>query len=433
MRCKHNASNALRPRKQPERGLDATWYNKGFAAVAASGDPTYRTPTAAAGPGRRRPRKTRMAASDTHVQSLPVADGDGRLHLLGMTRPDLESWVTSLGQPKYRGAQLVDWIYAKGADSFAALTNLPKALRAQLHERAELYRSRVSAASVSTDGTCKLLLTWPDDRAVETVWIPEAERQTACISSQVGCPIGCRFCASGLGGLERQLTAGEIVEQALRVRQRIVAADAGRLSNIVLMGMGEPLANYEAVVAAIRIINAAWGLGIGARKITLSTVGLPRPIRRLADEGLPINLALSLHAPDDRLRRELIPAARFSINELLAACTYYFEKTGREVTLEYVLLDGVNMLERQATELVRLARRLRCNVNLLRYNPVAGLPFRRPSAAAAYEFQALLRRGGVNAHLRTSRGPDIAAACGQLRRQASEGPTPAPAGTTEMM
>ena len=350
----------------------------------------------------------------------PGAPAPDRVHLLGLTRPELEAWVESLGQPKYRASQLADWVYAKGAESFDALSNLPKALRALLHDRAELYRGRVSAESVSSDGTCKLLLTWPDDRSVETVWIPEAERHTACVSSQVGCPIGCRFCASGLGGLERQLTPGEIVEQALRVRQRIAAAGAGRLSNIVLMGMGEPLSNYDAVVAAIRIINAPWGLGIGARKITLSTVGLPRGIHRLADEGLPINLALSLHAPDDKLRRELIPAARFPISELLAACTYYFEKTGREVTLEYVLLDGVNMLERHATELVRLARRLRCNVNLLRYNPVPGLPFRRPSGPAAYEFQALLRRGGVNAHLRTSRGPDIAAACGQLRRRATE-------------
>ena len=217
----------------------------------------------------------------------------------------------------------------------------------------------------------------------------------------------------------------------MRVR-RLIREVAGpdavtppRLTNVVLMGMGEPLANYHEVVKAIRILNAPWGLGIGARKITLSTVGLPQQIRRLADEKLQLNLALSLHAPDQTLRHELIPWGKVPLPELLAACEDYFRQTGREITLEYVLLDGVNNLPQHARQLAHLARRLRGNVNLLRYNPVPGLPYVRPSAEAAYEFQRLLRDGGINAHVRTSRGRDIDAACGQLRRASQSEPTTA--------
>ena len=351
---------------------------------------------------------------------------DERRHLLGDDLPALRQWLAEGNLERYRADQIADWIYRQGAEMFEQMTNLSKELRAWLAERADVFRSRVTAESVSSDGTRKLLLTWPDDQSVETVWIPEPERHTACLSSQVGCPVGCGFCASGQPGLARNLTAGEIVEQALRV-QRLIAASAepglerpARLSNVVLMGMGEPLANYDAVVRAIRILNAPWGLNIGARKITLSTIGLPKQIRRLADEGLQLNLAFSLHAPEQKLREQLVPWGKVPLSELLAACQYYFEQTGREVTLEYVLLDGVNMEQRHAAELARIARRLRCNVNLLRYNPVPGLPFGRPSAESAYAFQRELRNHGVNAHLRTSRGQDIEAACGQLRRRLAE-------------
>ncbi len=378
-----------------------------------------------------------------------------RLHIPGLFREELQAWLVGRGEAKYRAQQILDWVYAKGAETFQQMTNLSKPLRAKLAEHADAYRSRIAAERVSADGTRKLLLRWPDGATVETVWIPEEGRNTACLSSQVGCPVGCAFCASGQGGAVRNLTAGEIVEQALRVRALVQsdpqagpasepdaprsdtppapepragssADESGarlrnrRLSNIVLMGMGEPLANYEQVLRAIRIMNAPWGLNIGARKITLSTVGLPKQIRRLADEGLQLNLALSLHAPEQELRERLIPWGRVPVAELLDACSYYFERTGREVTLEYVLLADVNMEPRHALRLARIARRLRANVNLLRYNPVAGLPFSRPSAEAAYEFQARLRAEGVNAHLRMSRGRDIDAACGQLRRRAAE-------------
>lgn len=342
-------------------------------------------------------------------------------HLPGLLLEELRSWLVGAGQERYRADQIAEWIFTKHADSFDQMTNLPQELRAWLSEHGSIYRATVTRQSVSHDGARKLLLTLPDGAEIETVWIPDGDRHTACLSSQVGCPVGCRFCASGLGGLERNLTAGEIVEQALRIRQlvhtSIAAAVTPRtLTNVVLMGIGEPLANYREVIQAIRIINAPWGLGIGARKITLSTVGLPEQIRRLAEEGLQLNLALSLHAPDDGLRQELVPWGKASIAELLDACDYYFQRTGREITLEYVLLADVNDSLSHARDLAQVARRLRCNVNLLRYNLVPGLPFERPSAAATHEFQHRLRHLGVNAHVRKSRGRDVDAACGQLRR-----------------
>lgn len=358
-------------------------------------------------------------------QSLPVVrrgEQDGRRHVLDLTLAELRRWLVEAGQPRYRAEQIVEWVYGRQAQSFDEMTNLPKDLRAWLGENAILYTSTVARERVAEDGTRKLLLTMADGAAVETVWIPEEGRHTACLSSQVGCPVGCAFCASGIAGAERDLTTGEVVEQALRVSRMVAEhAPAGegkraRLSNIVMMGMGEPLANYDAVLAALRTINASWGLNIGARKITLSTVGLPKQIKQLAEENLQINLALSLHATEEELRRELIPWGKVPLEALLSACEYYFEETGREVTLEYVLLAGVNDRPRHAVALAKIARRLRANINLLRYNPVPGLPFERPKAQEAAKFQQLVRDRGGNAHLRRSRGAEIDAACGQLRR-----------------
>ena len=246
--------------------------------------------------------------------------------------------------------------------------------------------------------------------------IPTEDRRTACISSQVGCPVGCRFCASGLGGLEGNLSAGRIVEQVWRL-SRLEGVD--RISNIVFMGMGEPLANFANVTRAIRIINAEWGFNISARKITISTVGLPQAIEKLAAEfDLPVTLALSLHAPNDTIRRDLIPWASYTtIADLLAACRKWFDKTGREITLEYTLLRGVNDRPEHATELAGIAKSLRANINLIRYNEVQGMPFQRPLTDDVLEFQRLLRARGINAHIRASRGRDIAAACGQLRHE----------------
>ncbi len=367
-----------------------------------------------------------MSVRETDTSSVAHRAAEP-VRVLGSELTDLQRWLLGEGHPRYRAVQILDWVYRKNAADFEAMSNLSRPLRTWLAERAVIYTAQVLRESVSEDGTRKLLLSWPDGATAETVWIPAEERNTACLSTQVGCPVGCRFCASGLGGLRRNLAADEIVEQALHVRRLIAEAGsegerARRLSNIVIMGMGEPLANYRELVKALRIINARWGLAIGARKITISTIGLPKQIRQLAHEELQINFALSLHAPEDELRRELVPGAGgATIAELIDACWYYFKTTGREVTLEYVLLDDVNMQPKHAEALAKIAKRLRANVNLLRYNPVPGLPFRRPSAEASYEFQRHLRERGVNVHIRASRGKDVDAACGQLRRTAGDG------------
>ncbi len=350
---------------------------------------------------------------------LPLATADSvpaTTGLLGLTEHMLARDLEAANHKPYRARQIFDWIYKHRAPGFDAMNNLPMALRTQLAERYHLYESTVAADRIASDQTRKLLLAWADGRTSECVLIPDDERRTACISTQVGCPVGCVFCASGIGGVERDLTAAQIVEQVLRVRE--LCGDGPRLSNVVFMGLDEPLANYDNVVRALRIINDGHALNIGARKITVSTVGLPKQMRRLADEKLQITLALSLHAPTDELRARLIPwAAGVKIDDLVDACRYYFEKTGREVTLEYVLLAGINDQPAQANRLADLCKQMRANVNLIRYNPVEGLPYERPTSEHAQHFLDVLRARAVNAHARRSRGLDIEGACGQLRRR----------------
>lgn len=345
---------------------------------------------------------------------------------------DLETCCREQGMPPHTADQLLDWVYRKGIIDPQQMTNISNAHREIVGKVMRFYRGTVAAHQVASDGTQKLLLAWPgsddasDDgplgviapaprRETECVMIPTERRATACISSQVGCPVGCRFCASGLGGIEGNLSRGQIVEQVHRLG---ALAAGGRITHVVFMGMGEPLANMAAVIDAIRTLNAPWGPGISARRITVSTVGLPAAIRRFARFELPVTLALSLHAPNDELRRRLIPWAQYAtIDELLDACDAYFSRTGREITLEYLLLRGVNDRPAHARELADLARRLRANVNLIRYNEVKGIPFDRPSTSDVHAFRDVLRRRGVNVHLRASRGRDIAAACGQLRHE----------------
>lgn len=360
-----------------------------------------------------------------------------RAHIFAMPLPELRQWLVERGEKRFRAEQLAEWVYQKFAPDFEPITVFSKQFRQELASVATIYRSEVVKHQTSTDGTHKLLLRWPDGMLSETVWIPDGKRNTACLSSQVGCPVGCRFCASGIDGVERNLTAGEIVEQAVRIAGLISETSPepaegekrAQLTNIVMMGSGEPLANYDNVIKAIRTINAPWGLNIGARKFTVSTVGLPKQIRQLAREDLQLNLALSLHAPIDELRQKLIPWGKVPIRDLLNACDDYFKATGREITLEYVLLRGVNDQQEHAFKLAQIARRLRANINLLRYNPVAGQPFGRPDAQAAHAFQQALRQQGANSHLRKSRGRDIAAACGQLRHQQRQsGGEPTPSG-----
>ncbi len=374
-------------------------------------------------------------------------------HIFEQTSATLADWCAQRGWPKFRAKQVFDWVYAKGVGDPLAMTNLKPAEREQLAAEMTFLSGETVAHQVASDGTQKLLIEWSDgaterrsdeggggaalrvlgggsggdpSRQTECVMIPAEnaegdERRTACISSQVGCPVGCKFCASGLGGLDGNLSAGRIVEQVWRLGR---LPGVGRISNVVFMGMGEPLSNFGPVTAAIRRLAAPTdlgGMGISARKITISTVGLPKAIEKLADEmELPVTLALSLHAPNDAIRRELIPWANYtSIADLLGACDKWFQKTGREITLEYIMLGGVNDQPRHAEELAQVARSLRANVNLIRYNEVAGLPFDRPRTEDVRRFQEILREKRVNSHIRASRGRDIAAACGQLRHEST--------------
>lgn len=348
----------------------------------------------------------------------------------------LAAWVSARKMPAFVTQQIMEWVYTKGVIAPAFMTNLSKLNRERLEQEMIFEQGYLQAEMSATDGTQKLLLAWPDsakratsllpivnnastDRTTECVMIPNPERKTACVSSQVGCPVGCKFCASGIGGLEGNLTRGRIVEQAWRLG-RLKGVE--RISHVVFMGMGEPLANFSAVTDAIRTLNAPWGMGISARRITLSTVGLPGAIRKLVGFEIPVTLALSLHAPNDEMRRKIIPWAEYStIEELLDACDEYFRATGREITLEYIVLGGFNDRPEHADELSVLARRLRANVNLIRWNEVADLPFRRPLTEDVLQFQEVLRSRGVNVHIRASRGRDIAAACGQLRHEVKMG------------
>jgi 23S rRNA (adenine2503-C2)-methyltransferase len=346
------------------------------------------------------------------------------MHFFDHTLAELQHVVIDAGLPRHTATQVMAWIYSRQVDDLNAMSDLSPAAKEFFEHVMEIQRGRVVEDQSATDGTRKLLLEWPtsglpivgqETRSSECVMIPTTERKTACLSSQIGCGVGCTFCASGLGGLEGNLTAGQIVEQAWELGR---LPGVGRLTNVVFMGMGEPLANFAEVTKAIRILHAPWGGGLGARRITVSTVGLPAAIRKLTAFEIPVKLALSLHAPNDELRRQLIPWAQFTtITELLDACQEYFQKTGREITLEYLLLGGCNDQPEHAKELADVAGRLRANVNLIRYNEVEGLPHVRPSTEDVLRFQSMLRARRVNVHIRASRGRDIAAACGQLRRE----------------
>lgn len=356
-----------------------------------------------------------------------------------LTPTSFAELASAHGLPAFLGKQVLDWVYRKGVTDPALMTNLSREARTRLPALIDFEQGVTISDQVATDGTQKLLVGWPErqspdaisslplhgasaipsSRQTECVLIPNPDRRTACISSQIGCPVGCAFCASGLGGLDGNLTTGQIVEQVWKLgRLPDASGTPARISHVVFMGMGEPLANLANVTAAIRTLNADWGFGISARRITVSTVGLPQAIRKLCEFDLPVTLALSLHAPNDDLRRTIIPWAEYAtIDELLDACHEWFAKTGREITLEYILLGGFNDRPEHARELARVAKSLRANVNLIRYNEVKGISFARPSTDDVHEFQRILRERTVNTHIRASRGRDIAAACGQLRHE----------------
>jgi len=338
-----------------------------------------------------------------------------------LSREELVSRLGDLAEPAYRADQVLQWIYEKQVDSFDQMSNLSAALRQKLTVSFELNAVHALKTRNATDTTEKFLFQLRDHSLIETVLIPatpgltsSSDRHTVCVSTQVGCAYGCKFCASGLEGMKRNLTAAEIVDQVLQVQK----LSREKASNIVVMGMGEPLANYENLLRALRIVNAPWGIGIGARKITVSTVGLVPRIRQLADEPMQIRLAVSLHGATDEVREKIMPVnKKFPLNELLAACDYYVNTKKRMMTFEYILMDGINDSLEQAHKLGAIARRLHAKVNLIPYNPVEGLPWRRPDRDRCKMFQHTLQSHDVTGTLRMEKGTDINAACGQLRLQ----------------
>jgi 23S rRNA (adenine2503-C2)-methyltransferase len=340
--------------------------------------------------------------------------------LLGTTPQELTEVVTQLGEPGFRAKQLIEWTYAKRATSIEAMSSLSKPMRQALTERYVARSMVIANVTGSADTTRKYLLKLHDGRYVETVFIPanpalyggKSDRRTLCVSSQVGCAYDCKFCASGLAGFTRNLTAAEIVEQIVQVE-----AHAGeRVDNLVFMGMGEPLANYSNLIKAIEILNAEWGIGIGARHMTVSTSGLAPQIMKLADFPLQIRLAISLHGASDEVRSKIMPVnEKHNLAELFDALQYWRSKSKQHITLEYILIEGVNDMLDQARMLAKRARAVHAKVNLIPYNTVDGLPWTRPSEAQQDAFRDVLVAAGVTATLRREKGHDIAAACGQLR------------------
>jgi 23S rRNA (adenine2503-C2)-methyltransferase len=342
------------------------------------------------------------------------------ISLLGETLDSLTESLGAMGQKPYRARQIMEWLHEKRVGDFASMTDLPAELRGQLAEKypaAQLEQVRMSG---SEDTTRKFLFRLPDGQFIESVFIPASpalygetsDRKTLCISTQVGCAYGCKFCASGLRGWKRNLTAGEITVQVMHVEQ----ATRERVDNIVFMGMGEPLANWKNLSVAIEILNAPWGFEIGARHITVSTSGLVPQIRELADHAVPVRLAISLHGATDEVREQIMPVnKKYPLKELFDACTYFTSRRKQKLGFEYILIAGVNDSPEQARLLASHARRLDAKVNLIPYNTVEGLEWERPSETRQQEFVRAVRTAGVVATIRREKGHDIDAACGQLR------------------
>jgi 23S rRNA (adenine2503-C2)-methyltransferase len=385
---------------------------------------------------------------------------------------ELEAQLAAWGEPAYRAGQVCRWLYARRATAWEQMSDLPKPLRARGAEHYALGGLELIRQQGVAGSTRKFLWRLADGALIESVLIPAnpalygeaSDRHTLCVSTQVGCAYGCRFCASGLDGWKRNLGPHEIVEQVLAVERRQAGAPGGEevavgdrrdpeadapaaeaavspdpkgrsrsvasrlVDNLVIMGMGEPLANYEALLRALTILNAPWGVGIGARKITISTSGLAPQIRRLAEEPFQFNLAVSLHGATDEVRDRIMPVNRkYPLHELVAACEYYQDRKGRMLTFEYILMAGVNDDVAQVKPLARLARRLKAKVNVIPYNRVEGLPWERPAPEVQEAFLAALEREGIAATLRREKGHDIDAACGQLRLKTERG-LPIPGG-----
>lgn len=341
-----------------------------------------------------------------------------KIKLKGLSFSELAELLAAWGEARYRADQIYTWAFRHLIRSYAEMTNLPVGLRARLEEKTVLETTAVVRREFSpTTGTVKLLFSLSDGQAVEGVLMRYRSWFSACISSQAGCRMGCRFCASTLGGLARNLEAAEMVDQVVALEREARRA-GGRVRSVVLMGTGEPLDNYDNVLRFIHLIAQPQGLGIGYRRIALSTCGLVPGIRRLAREGLPLTLSVSLHAPNDELRGRLMPInRRYPLTELLSACREYAEQTGRRVTFEYALIEGLNDSLKQARELAKLLQGLTAHVNLIPLNPVVERKFKRPEAGRVAAFAAVLKARGIPTTVRRELGTDISAACGQLRHQ----------------
>jgi len=348
------------------------------------------------------------------VPSSPRSEGSAPLDLLGFLPAELESLVESMGAPRYRGRQVADWIYRKGATDLGALSNLPRELRDELHRRAIVGVPEIERRTPSADGSEKIVFRFEDGARVQSVLMPDGARLTLCVSTQVGCGFGCAFCYTGTMGLLRNLTAAEIVGQVAAVAGTL--APGQRLTHIVYMGMGEPLANYAATVKSLRILTDPRAFGFSPRRITVSTVGLVTGIEKLARESLRVNLAISLHATDNEIRDGLMPVNKgFAIEELLAACRRFPLPFRQRMTFEYVLLADVNDSRQDAVRLARLLKGIRAKINLIPFNDWEGSTFSRPPLPRILAFQGLLLEQGIIATVRWSKGEDIGAACGQLR------------------
>lgn len=346
-----------------------------------------------------------------------------KTELLGMNLVELENFVAENGQPKYRARQIFKWMYYKKTSSFYEMTDLPKDIRIKFDEIAKISILRVLKQRVSKDGTRKFAMELEDKKRIETVLIPHSSdkqsQYTMCISTQVGCPIGCAFCATGQSGFQRNLEFFEIVAQVLgskkELQKRLQTEDDNLIANIVYMGMGEPLLNFDATLKSIYLINDPKGINIGQRHITISTCGEVKGIQQLAEADLQVTLAISLHAADDQLRDSLIPLNRkYPLAALMQAVGEYIAKTNRRVTFEYIMLDEVNISQQDARNLIKLVKPLMANINLIPYNKVIGLDFNRPAREKVMQFYNWLLQGGLNVTLREEKGADIEAACGQL-------------------